>query len=76
MASRIVQRWSSGSGTSPPSAARESIASGGTGESIVRFSVRGAGSPGAGSAGRAATEKLAWAATFPTPSTSARSSTT
>jgi len=76
IACAMVARWSSGSGILPSVTARESIAASGTPlEASVRFSVAGAGSPGAGSAGSSATAKEAAAVRGPSPCTSTPTST-
>jgi hypothetical protein len=59
MASATVAECSSGSGSLPSSPARESMTVGGTSGSPGRVSVRGAGSPGAGTRVRSATSNAA-----------------
>ena len=72
MASAIVHSWRFRSGIEPSMEARESIAARGTPfEWMVRFSVRRAGWPGAGSAGAACTRNAFRAIWVPDPAISA-----
>src|SRR6187401_3589681 len=72
IASAIVHRCRSLSGTDPSVVARESIAAGGTSfDARVRLSVFGARWPGAGSAGSATTGNADVTFRAPPPSTSA-----